>query len=292
MGKKKHFWITLFLLPTLLIFLLIYAIPLFTVIYTSFFKYRGFSGNMSFIGISNYINLFTKDSSFSKAMSNTIIWILLQAIIHVILGTLVALILSKKPFGWKFVRTAYMIPNIISASALGIIYLNVFNPKYGVVNSILRFLGSKSFAKNWFFDYDTAFLTVTLTWLPFAGLITILILAEIMSIPESIFEAAEIDGATNFQINIHIKLPLIRNIIGTSTIIAATSMLKEFELIFLTTKGGPGDLTLNLPLYLYKTALIENNFGYANAIGTILIFMGIITIVIINKLFKIGQSDV
>ena len=69
-------------------------------------------------------------------------------------------------------------------------------------------------------------------------------------------------------------------------------MLKEFELIFLTTKGGPGDLTLNLPLYLYKTALIENNFGYANAIGTILIFMGIITIVIINKLFKVGQSDV
>lgn len=290
--NKRGFWITLFLMPTLIIFLLIYAIPVFTVFFTSFFKYRGFSGDMTFIGLSNYLQLFIKDSSFRKALSNNLIWIFLQSTLHVTIGTLLALILSKKHFGWKFVRTAYMIPNIISASALAVIFLNVFNPSIGIVNSTLKLLGFKNANTNWFFDYNTAFPTVTVTWLLYAGLITILVLAEIMSIPDSIFEAAKIDGASDFQTNIYITIPMLRNVLGTCIILAATSMLKEFELIFLTTKGGPADLTLNLPLYLYKTALIENNFGYANTIGTVLIVMGIITILLITKLFRFGESDV
>jgi raffinose/stachyose/melibiose transport system permease protein len=247
---------------------------------------------MTFIGLSNYIQLLTGDSSFKKAFFNTLIWVLLQSTVHVSIGTLLALILSQKHFGWKLVRTTYMIPNIISASALGVLFLNVFNPNYGIVNSILKALGFKNANINWFFNNKTAFLTVTVTWLLFAGLITILIMAEIMSIPDSLFEAAKIDGASALQTNIYITLPLLRNIIGTSVILAATSMLKEFELIFLTTKGGPADITLNLPLYLYKTALIENNFGYANTIGTILVIMGLIIIAGITKLFRIGESDV
>lgn len=290
--NKKGFWIALFLMPALVIFLLIYAVPVFTVLFTSFFDYRGFSGRMTFIGLTNYIQLFTSDSSFKKALGNTLIWILLQSTVHVAIGTILALILAKKRFGWKFVRTSYMIPNIISASALGVIFLNVFNPTYGIVNSIIKMFGNKNVNTNWFFDYNTAFFTVTITWLIYAGLITILVLAEIMSIPESVFEAAKIDGASDFKINIYIILPMLRNVLATCVILAATSMLKEFELIFLTTKGGPADLTLNLPLYLYKTALIENNFGYANTIGTVLIIMGIITIALVTKLFKFGESDV
>jgi len=244
---------------------------------------------MRFIGIANYIEAFKNDDSFRKALSNTGIWILLQSTLHVAIGTVLALILAQKPKGWKFIRTSYMIPNIISASALAMIFLNVFNPQFGIVNSILRGLGLEG--KNWYFDFSTAFPTVTITWLIYAGLITILVLAEILSIPESIFEAAKIDGATDMQINLHIVLPMLRNILGTCVIVSATSMLKEFELIFLTTKGGPADLTLNLPLYLYKTALIENNFGYANMMGTTLIIMGIFSILLINKLFQLGKSD-
>jgi len=290
--KNKTVWIAMFLLPTIILFLLIFTIPVVTVISTSFFKWKGFSGEMTFIGLSNYIEAFKSDSTFKKALLNTFIWILLQTTIHVSIGTVLALILAKKPFGWKLVRTSYMIPNIISASALGMILLNVFNPQYGIVNSIIRGVGFKDFSKNWFFDFSTAFSTVTISWLLFAGLITILILAEIKSIPKSVFESAMIDGATDIQTSIYITLPMIRNILGTCVIISATSMLKEFELIYLTTKGGPADLTINLPLYLYKTALIENNFGYANTIGTILIILGIICILLISKFFKMGQSDV
>ncbi len=290
--KKKGIWITIFILPTFAIFLLIYAIPTITVVSTSFFNWRGFSGNMQFVGLANYLEAFSSDSTFHKALTNTLLWILLQTTVHVALGTTVALMLAKKPLIWKLARTSYMIPNIISASALAMIFLNVFNPNFGIVNSVIRAMGFKDFSMNWYYNFDTAFATVTISWLLYAGLVTILVLAEIMSISESILEAARIDGATDYQIDTLVILPMLRNIIGTCVIVSATSMLKEFELIFLTTKGGPADLTLNLPLYLYKTALIENNFGYANMIGTVLIIMGVISIVLISRMFKLGNSDV
>ena len=88
-----------------------------------------------------------------------------------------------------------------------------------------------------------------------------------------------------------IILPLLRNVIGTCVILAATSMLKEFEMIFLTTKGGPYNLTYNMPLYLYKTAMMSNNYGYANAIGTLLIGVGVVVVIVINTVFKFGQAE-
>lgn len=290
MYKKRNIWITIFLLPTIVIFTLIFAIPVINVIYTSFFKWRGFKGVMTFIGLKNYISAFG-DSSFLSGLIHTLFWVVLQGTIHVGLGTLIALLLADRPKGWKFMRTSYMIPNMISGSAFALILVNMFNPQIGLVNSIIRKLGFPDFNHNWYYSMKTAFPTVTVTWLLFAGIITILVLAEIMSIPKALYESADIEGASKFQQKIHITLPLLRNVIGTCVIIAATSMLKEFELVYLTTKGGPGDKTLSLPLYLYKTAFIENDYGYANMMGTILIICGIISILIINKLFKLGQSD-
>lgn len=122
-------------------------------------------------------------------------------------------------------------------------------------------------------------------------MIIILVLVGVLSIPEDVVEAAKIDGATDMQINMKIRLPLIRTIIGTCEILAATSMLREFELIYLTTNGGPGDTTLNLPLYLYKTSMTDNNYGYANMMGVILIIAGVIVVSAINRLFKMNEAD-
>lgn len=289
--KKVNLWIAVFLLPTIALFILIYGIPLVTVVFTSFFEWKGFSNTIKFAGISNYINLFTADSAFRESLINNIIWVLLQCTVHVSLGTLLAIILSKKVFGWKFVRAVYMIPNIISAAALGIIFLNIYNPQYGIVNSFIRQLGVKDYSQNWYFDTNTAFFAVTSSWIFFAAVITIMVMAEIMSISESVFESAKIDGASPMMVDLYITLPMLRNILGTCVILSATSKLKEFELIYLTTKGGPVNATLNLPLYLYKMSLIENNYGYANAIGTILMVLGLISVLMSTRLFRLGNSD-
>lgn len=282
--------IVLFLFPCLALFAFIYLLPILIVFVTSFFNWQSGS-SMTFAGISNYVSAFS-DSSLAKSLENTFYWVLLQSIVHVSIGTTLAVILSRKRRGWKVFRTIFMIPNVISSAALGIIFLNLFNPQIGLVNSMIGSLTGKPFQWNWFFSDSTAFLTVTLTWVLYAGLITIIMLAAIQAVPEDVLEAARIDGASQRQIDFMVTLPLVRTSLGTAVILAATSMLREFDLIFLTTSGGPGTETLNLPLYIYKTALNENNYGYANMMGVLLIAVGVVIVFAINKLFRMDESDV
>lgn len=288
--KSNRLWHIIFLTPAVVIFLLVFGFPVVNVIFTSFFEYK-LNQPMVFIGLENYITLLS-DKVFHIAFKNTLIWTALQGTFHVALGVTVALVLSHKPFGWKIVRTSYMIPIIISSAARAMLLLYVFNPQMGMVNSFIQKLGFKDFSLNWYYDPLTSFWTVTSGWLFFAALITIIVMAEIATIPKSLYEAAEIDGASRLQTDFYVVLPLLRNVIGISVILAATSMLKEFELIFLTTNGGPNDLNMNLPLYLYKEAMMLNNYGYANSIGTLLIILGLVLILTISRLFKFGQSDV
>lgn len=287
--KVKKWKLASFLVPCLLLFALIYLIPMCMVFGSSFFEWKA-GGVFRFIGLDNYINAF-RDSRMKTAIGNTGIWVLLQSVVHVSLGTVIAFMLSRRRRGWKILRTVYMIPNVVSAAALGVIFLNVFNAKYGLINSLISQIKGEAFEKNWFFEPNSAFITVTWSWLLYTGMIIILVLAGILSIPEDVVEAAKIDGANEMQINFKIRLPLVRTIIGTSVVLAATSMLREFELIYLTTNGGPGDITLNLPLYLYKTSMTDNNYGYANMMGVILIVAGVIVVYAINRLFRMNEAD-
>lgn len=280
----------MFSAPLILFFTVFLLAPVIIVFGTSLMEWKGFSGNITFIGLDNYIAAM-KDPEFIVSFKHTLIWILLQSTVHVFIGVSFAIIISRKFKGWKILRTSFMIPNMISASALGFIFLMVFNGQIGLINSVLRKLNLENLAHNWFFEPSTAFVSVTVTWLLFAGLIMLLVLTEIGTIPASLYEAAELDGASQWQKDLFITLPQLRNVLGTCMIIAATSKLKEFELIYLTTKGGPGTETMSLPLYLYNTSIVQNNFGYSNMIGTVLIALGLILIFIITKVFKIASDD-
>lgn len=132
---------------------------------------------------------------------------------------------------------------------------------------------------------------MTITWLPFAATVTILVMAEMTSLDVSILEAAKVDGATEFQTTIRIILPLMKNIIGTTTVLGATSMLQKLDILMMTTKGGPGDVTLNLPYFVYNTAFSAKQFGLANSVGVLMIIMGLIVVGIINRIYRIGKQD-
>ncbi|NQX62531.1 carbohydrate ABC transporter permease [Paenibacillus qinlingensis] len=287
MAKNK-LYITLFLLPTLLLFALVFAASCVILFGTSFTEWR-IGTEATFNGIHNYMNMFV-DADFWKSVWNTILWMLLQSTVHIVIGVSFALVLLKKEFYWKFARTVYMLPNIISGAAIGMLFLSILNPEIGAVNQIFRLLGFEDFSQNWFMDYNSAFFSVTMTWLPYAAVITILVLAEIAAISESVFESAKIDGASELQISLYIVIPMLRNIIGTCILLAGTSILQKFDIIMMTTGGGPGNETMNLPMYIYKTALIDNNFGYANAIGVFSILLGIVFVMTTKAVFKIGDS--
>lgn len=287
--KISKRWLILFLFPATAVFLLIYAIPVCMLFATSFTKWV-VATEPVFTGFDNYFMLFTADTQFSCALRNTLVWMLLQSTVHIAIGVLTALLLSRKKFYWKFTRTVFMFPNIISSAAVGMMFVMLLNPSFGAVNTLLSALGVKDIP-NWFMNPQTAFGAVTITWIFYAATVTILIMAEMTSMDESILEAATIDGASALQTNAYIVLPMMKNIIGTTTILAATSMLQKLDIIMMTTKGGPGDHTLNLPLYVYNTAFTANNFGMSNAIGVVMIILGLLAVAFINRIYGMNKKE-
>ena len=138
-----------------------------------------------------------------------------------------------------------------------------------------------------------AFWTVTFTWILYSGFNTIIFLAEMGAIDKEIYEAAREDGAKPWQLDRYITLPLMKNIFGTCVTLASVAMVSQFDIIYMTTKGGPGNSTLNLPIYLYKAATLENKYGKANAVGVVQIVIGISLVLLIQRLFmtKAGEED-
>ena len=283
--KNKKIWIFLFTIPCMILFALVYAAPIITVFYTSLCDYTAFN-SPTFQGIKNFITIFS-DSDFICSIRNTLLWVVLQSTIHVGVGLAMALVLRRKPKGWKFARTAYMIPNIIPTAATGVMFTLLLNPMFGIVKPIMDFLGiDYAMVPNLFGNSRYAFWTVTATWILYSGFNTIIFLAEMGAVSKEIYEAAAIDGATPWQADRYITLPLMRNVCGTCVTLASVAMVSQFDIIYMTTKGGPGTSTLNLPIYLYKAATLENNYGKANAVGVVQIIIGITLVILIKGLFR------
>ena len=283
--KNKKIWIFLFTIPCMILFALVYAATIITVFYTSLCDYTAFN-SPAFQGIKNFITIFS-DSDFICSIRNTLLWVVLQSTIHVGVGLAMALVLRRKPKGWKFARTAYMIPNIIPTAATGVMFTLLLNPMFGIVKPIMDFLGiDYAMVPNLFGNSRYAFWTVTATWILYSGFNTIIFLAEMGAVSKEIYEAAAIDGATPWQADRYITLPLMRNVCGTCVTLASVAMVSQFDIIYMTTKGGPGTSTLNLPIYLYKAATLENNYGKANAVGVVQIIIGITLVILIKGLFR------
>jgi len=190
--------------------------------------------------------------------------------------------------GWKMVRGLYMVPNVISGAAWAMIYKFVFNNDYGVLNNMIRRL-VPDFNVQWFYSSPAAFWAVTFTWLFYAVIVSLIVLADLLAIPRELHEAALIDGASPARITRHINLPLCRISLGTSVILSVTSRIGMYEAIALTTRGGPGSDTMSLSVMLVNS-ITDMNYGMANAIGTIMFVIGIIVMLIIRKVFRMNQS--
>lgn len=286
LEKKNFKWIGLFLLPVLVIFAVFYVRPVCMMIYTSFTNWKGL-GEPKFIGFKNYYLLFKNRDSVS-AIKNLILWTLLAVFVHVPFGVLVAFVLQKKPFGYRLTRVVFMIPNIIAASAWAIIFRFIFKPDIGILNTIIRVF-DKDFNVNWFYQMPYAFWGVAFTWLFFAVIITLIVTNDLTSIPAELMDAAKIDGATGWKIIRYIQLPLCRISIGTSCIVASSAIVSMYEMIDLTTGGGPGGATMSFGVLLVN-ALLNFNYGYANAIGILVFIIGLLELVIYNRLFRMNES--
>ena len=212
LERRDYKWIYLFLLPSVVMFLMFYFVPILTMFFTSFTKWDGFNAPV-FNGLDNYTRLFS-NPAFVISVRNLIAWSLIGIFLHVGFGVLVALILYHKPRGWKFTRAVFMIPNVISAAAWALIYKFIFNNEMGVLNNLIRMI-SPDFNVQWFYTSPYAFWAITFTWLFYAVIVTLVVLGDLMAIPEELNEAARIDGANEFRILWHLILPMALPIILT-----------------------------------------------------------------------------
>ena len=286
LERRSLPWIYVFLAPTLIMFLMFYLWPILTVVYTSFTRWNGMT-SPEWAGAINYQRLFGM-KSFLYSLRNLGLWSLIAAVLHTIFGVMVALIFFKTPPGWKFVRTVFMIPNVISGAAWAMIYRFLFNNEFGLLNNIIRVV-KKDFNVNWFFESPAAFWAITFTWLFYAVVITLVVLSDLMAISADVHEAAIIDGASGWQITAKIDLPLCRFSIGTSVIMGVTSRISMYEAIALTSRGGPGDDTMSLSMILVK-AITDFNYGLANSAAMVMLILGALIMLICNRAFRMNQT--
>jgi raffinose/stachyose/melibiose transport system permease protein len=181
-----------------------------------------------------------------------------------------------------------MIPNVISVAAWAMIFRFLFDDRMGFINDIVRVF-NPGFEVNWLTTSPYAFWLVTFTWLFFSVVVTLLVQGDLSAIGYELHDAAHIDGANVMQQTFMIDLPLCRNAIGTSVIISIASRIAMFESIMLLTRGGPGNDTMNIPNLMFRR-ILDYESGYANSMATVMILFGLITLFIVNKVFRMNKS--
>jgi raffinose/stachyose/melibiose transport system permease protein len=284
--SKQIIWTgrILFLLPVFVLFAAFFVYPFIFIIITSLTNWRGI-GSMSFNGIHNYLKLLG-DGTFRKAIGNNVIWALCMGLIQVPLACIVAMILARYPRGWRFLRTLYYIPNVISTVAIAMVWVAMYNTM-GPINAVLgKIFGTT--AHNWLGDPATALGAVVFQTVIYIGYFMIVIFSATMNIPHTMYEAAEIDGAGTFQQEWYITLPMLRGTLVTTMTLAMAYGIRHFESTFLMTGGGPAyaTTTMGIDLYLKMDSL---RYGEASTAGVFLILLGTVVITLLRKIF--GVSD-
>lgn len=273
-----------FMAPAVVLILLFFVIPVLYVAVVSLLKWNGIT-SPEFNALKNFSLLF-KDKAFARSIINNLIWALVAGGIQVPLAMLMAIILSRKPRGWKFFRTVYFFPQVISGIALAALWRSIYNADTGLLNGLLRALGMGDLACDWLGGLETAFPAVLIYWVFYVGYYMVIMMADITTIDSSYYDAATIDGATDFQQAIYITIPLIKNTsLLTCVTLASVLGLRQFEQVYMLTNGQPANTTSTIVLYLYKK-LQDANYGMASASAAVLIVVGAIFIICIRRLFR------
>lgn len=278
LRKEDRWKLLVFLLPAVVLFIAYFLYPLIYVIVMSFYKWDAFHPP-EYRGFANYAALF-KDLTFRRALGNNLTWAGVDMVVKVPLAMMMALILSKKIRGWKFFRTVYFLPQVISGIAMAAMWSAVYNLDYGLLNGVVKLFGGQPV--NWLGNVKVAFICVIAYGLLYIGYFMVIMMAEITGIDTTYYEAAAIDGATNLQTDIHITIPMIRSSLATCITLAAVFGLRAFEQVYLLTEGGPANRTMTMVLFIYKK-MSANVYGTANAAAVLLIIMGIVVMSLVRK---------
>lgn len=282
---RKQFPNYLFILPHLAFFAIFLLYPIFRGLQISLFDWKIMLKDQKFVGLANYETLL-KDKVFWEVLGNTLQFMVMTVIVNVMLALVVASGLKHRFFGSDFLRVLFYAPGILSVSVIGIIGIRIWEPQLGIINYyISNVLGGPRIA--WVSEPTLIIpvLSATTVWWTF-GFPMLVFIAGLHNIPESLYEAAKIDGAGPLQSFRRITLPLI---MPTMLFVVVTQFIAHMQVFaqpYIMTGGGPGNSSRSVVQYLYETAWKYFRYGYASTISVVLALVMIVVTIILFSLMR------
>ena len=270
-----------FLLPALLFYVAFVLYPMATAIQLSLYKWTGLNNSpATWVGIQNYISIFTADPVFWTAFRNSLVWVVISLIIPTTIALLLALALNERIFGRGTFRSIFYIPAIVSSIAVATTWRWMYNQNNGIINEGLEAIGLGGLRQSWLANGDLALFAVfaASVW-QVVGANMVLFLAGLQTVPKEQTEAARVDGAGAFSVFRHVTLPALRPTLLIVIVLTIINSLKVFDLIVGMTGGGPAQKTQVLALWSYSLSFSQHLFGNGNAVATVLLLLTMFIVV-------------
>lgn len=244
------------------------------------------SRDYTFVGLQNYRQLL-EDDVFLLALLHNVVWVLLSIAIPVVIGLILAVLLVERRSRLAY-ASIYFIPATVASIIAAIVWRWIYNPNFGTLNQALEFIGLKWLTRHWLGDESLALVSVNMigSW-GYFGFCTLLFLAGLQNINPDLHDAAKIDGANAFQRFFHVTLPLLRNTLIFIVVYTIIGSMKFFDLIYVTTGGGPNESSQVVGVYMYDLFLRRGEINYAATMsGVLTVAILLLTVIVIRNLIR------
>lgn len=286
---KRSIFIFLCVAPATILFLIFMVIPSFNIFKMSLYKWGGYSATKTFVGLDNFEKLFS-DMKFLQSVQNTILLIVMVSVVTIVIALVFAAILTReKIIGQNLFRIIFYIPNILSIVIISAIFSAILDSKNGLLNSVLNlFRGSNAEPIYWLGNQKLVIFSIAMAMIWQAiGYYMVMYMASMASVPDSVYESADIEGANKVQQFFTLTIPLIwTNIRTTLTFFVISSINLSFMIVKSMTSGGPDGSTEVFLSYMYKQAYTNSSYGYGMAIGVTVFLFSFLLSGMINLVTK------
>ncbi|AHG48559.1 ABC transporter (plasmid) [Rhizobium leguminosarum bv. trifolii CB782] len=274
------FWL---MAPALALYAVFTLLPIAATFWLSFNGSAGFNTSASFVGFDNYAKA-AQDPIVWKSLAHTFLWLAYHVVMAGGLGLLLALAVSRLRITQVFFRTAFFLPHLVSLAVVGIIWANIYDPFFGLMNTALTRIGLGAFTQGWLSDPALVLFSVNIasSWQGF-GLYMLLFIAGLQNIDHSLYDAAEVDGANAFQKLIYVTLPGLREVTTFVVSLAMINSLKGFATVFVMTNGGPFYQSELITTYIYRLAFQSQDHGLAAVLCILLSLLAIAITIVFNR---------
>lgn len=269
--KKTRLIIFLFVSPMFVAYTLFTIIPAVSSMVLSFTKWNGINiSQIRFVGLSNYVELFTKDRVYWIAVRNTLLFVTFALTVQYILAFILAILLQQDNRISAFFRAVFFAPQVLSLIIVGLLFTFFLSPSMGLVTLFSERIGA-GLAKPLLGDKHTAIYVLILVniWREF-GFSMFLLIARLQAIPKTLYEVADINGAGSLQKLWFITIPMLKEVSIVVMILAGTAAFRVFDIVYVMTGGGPFHATETVVTYIFQRAFIGSRMGYGSAIATTL----------------------